>query len=492
MLVGICSLSIRIDLESATQTVELLTPPAGRSFSELISPPYGLPVTGHLVARSPADFRNLIPRHYLLGVYRVAQFAYMPVQAAQHGVSFIRRQSRDWRVTVARTSLDRLVYQMVFPYLSIYIVALGATATQLGAINSAGMVAAAILGPSTGWLIDRFGAKRIYLAGIGMLAVCYLTYAIAQNWLMALVAMVAYWLGYSTSILGCATVCGNCLATRDRATGMMICETVAAGLLGMAGPLIGAWLVAGSGGVDVSGIRPLFVVATVATLGTFALVLTQLSDHRWVNVRATPKGMFRDLHQVLKEGQHLKRWLVVTSIGQLPLAMVFPFAQVYAYTVKGADEYVLGAMVAGCAVTSIIFAIPLGRLADRSGRKTVLYMAMPLFWFSNLVLVLAPNSAFVIIAGVLQGFFYISNPIAAAMERELVPADQMGRWLGITRFFRMFLSALVAIVAGVVWDGFGPQYVFLGFVAIDILVRLPLLVGMPETLRSRVAGDAHA
>ena len=216
----------------------------------------------------------------------MTRLAYMPVQAALQGISFVGRQSRDWRVTVARTSLDRLVYQMVFPYLSIYIVALGATATQLGAINSAGMVAAAILGPSTGWLIDRIGAKRVYLAGIGMLAVSYLAYSLAQNWPMALVAMVGYWLGYSTSILGCATVCGNCLASRDRATGMMICETVAAGVLGMAGPLIGAWLVASSGGVGISGIRPLFVVATVATLGTFALVLTQLSDRRWVNVRA--------------------------------------------------------------------------------------------------------------------------------------------------------------------------------------------------------------
>ncbi len=166
----------------------------------------------------------------------------MPVRATAQGITFLRRQARDWRVTVARTSLDKLIYQMVFPYQSLYIVALGATATQLGAINSAGMVAAAFLGPSTGWLIDRIGTKRVYLAGIGMLIVSYLAYSLAQSWPMALVAMVAYWLGYSTSTLGCATVCGNCLASRDRATGMMICETVAAGLLGMAGPLIGAWL----------------------------------------------------------------------------------------------------------------------------------------------------------------------------------------------------------------------------------------------------------
>ncbi|MBU1743887.1 MAG: hypothetical protein KKH02_08990 [Proteobacteria bacterium] len=43
-----------------------------------------------------------------------------------NGLSFLKRQQRDWKITVLRTSLDKLAYQMVFPYLSIYIVALGA------------------------------------------------------------------------------------------------------------------------------------------------------------------------------------------------------------------------------------------------------------------------------------------------------------------------------------------------------------------------------
>ena len=78
------------------------------------------------------------------------------------------------------------------------------------------------------------------------------------------------------------------------------------------------------------------------------------------------------------------------------------------------------------------------------------------------------------------------------MERELVSADQMGRWLGITRLFKMLLSALMAAVAGIMWDKVGPQYLFLGFVAIDLLLRLPLLVGMPETLRGRTAEASNA
>mgnify|MGYP001015830081 FL=1 len=108
-----------------------------------------------------------------------------PLKAlALNSLAFLERQQRDWKVTVLRTSLDKFAYQMVFPYLSIYIVALGATGTQLGIVNSAGMVVAGLCGPFTGWFIDRVGPKRIYLVGIGLLTGSYLTYGLAQRWEM--------------------------------------------------------------------------------------------------------------------------------------------------------------------------------------------------------------------------------------------------------------------------------------------------------------------
>lgn len=401
-------------------------------------------------------------------------------------LSFATKQARDWKVTVTRTSVDRLVYQMVYPYLSIYIIALGATATQLGIVISIGMMMAGLVAPFIGWLIDRGGPKKIYLLGIGLLAVSYLTYGLAQNWAVTVAAMMAYWLGYSISTHSCATVCGNCLANTDRATGMMFCETVASGLLGMAGPILGAWLVAYYGGVNTDGIRPLFFICFIGTVGSFLFVLTQLSSRKWRTTSETKPNVLRDLRQVLQQGRHLKRWLIIASVGQLPLGLVFPYSQVFAHQVKGADEFVLGAIVTASALTSIALAIPLGRWADKVGRKKVLYLTIPLFWLSNLVLIWAVHPIFLILVGVLQGFFYLGGPIAGAMERELVPAEHMGQWLGIARFFKMFLNASLTVISGLIWDRVGPEYVFLIFVALDLLIRMPLLISMPETLQLKV------
>jgi len=236
------------------------------------------------------------------------------------------------------------------------------------------------------------------------------------------------------------------------------------------------------GGVGVSGIRPLFFVSLVGTVGAFLLILTQLSNRRWVSPGETKPNLFKGLSQVFKEGHNLKRMLAITSIAYVPYGMILPFTQVFAHEVKGADEYVLGAMVSGMALTSLVLGIPMGRLADRIGRKKVLYLITPIFWASSLLLIWAPSPGFLIAAGTLQGFFWILSVITGAMTVELVPPEQMGRWLGIIKLFMLLSAASAALLAGIIWDNIGAEYLFLTPIGLDLFIRIPLLIGMPETL----------
>jgi MFS family permease len=265
---------------------------------------------------------------------------------------------------------------------------------------------------------------------------------------------------------------------------MAFCETLAAGLLGIVGPLLGAFLVGTFGGVNVGGIRPLFFIGLGITIGTFFLVLTQLSNWKWGSQAASGSGFFGDLNEIFKQGSNLKRWLIINTLSWLPMGMVLPFSQVFANEIKGAEEYVLGAMVTGMAMTSLVLGIPFGRLADKIGRKKVLYLTSFLVWMSSLLLIWAPRPEWLIASGVLLGFFYISGPVTGAMGFELVPKEYMGRWLGIIRFFRLLFAAGTAYLAGAIWDNIGPQYVFLTAIALDLFIKIPLLMRMPETLAS--------
>ena len=411
------------------------------------------------------------------------------VDVISKAFGFLRRQKRDWKITVARSSIATFVYQMILPYQSIYTVALGANATQLGVVNSTGMGVAGLLSLPAGWFIDRVGVKAIYLIGIMLLATSYLVYGLAQSWQIIIIAMIAYQIGYATSVHSCSTVCGNSLENKDRATAMSFCETIAGGVLGIAGPIIGASLVTIFGGIGVSGIRPLYYISFLITIGTFIFLLTQLSNRRWGAQCSVNSNFFKDFSHIFRQGHNLKRWIIIVSVNTLPMGMVLPFSQVFAHEVKGADQYTLGAMVAAFALTPLVLGIPMGRLADRIGRKKALYLLAPLFWASNLILIWAPGNKWLIVAGVLQGIFYINETIAGAMSCELVPPEQLGKWLGINRFFRLLISAASAFIAGVIWDNIGPQYVFLTVVGIDIIIRIPMLIGMPETLGLRIRHD---
>ena len=399
------------------------------------------------------------------------------------GFGFIRKQPRDWKVTVARQSLCRFFYQLNFPYQSIYIVGLGASATQLGIVNTAGLAVGGLLAPLAGWLVDRTGTKIIYLLGLGLIAVSYLTYGVAQGWTIIIVAMIVYWLGFRVSGTCCSVICANSLLDENRATGMNLCSALSSALV-MVSPMLGALLITTFGGVNVSGIRPLFFISFIGMIIAFILILTQLSNRRWGSLGEAKPSFLQDISQVFKHRHNLKRWIVISSMTYMPWGMVLPFTQIFAHEVKGAEQYILGAMVTGMGLTTLALGIPIGRLADRIGRKKILYFIAPFSYASSLMLIWAPSPGFLIAAGVLQGFFILTLPITGAMSAELVPPDQMGRWMGVLELFRGLIAAGAALLAGAIWDNIGPQYLFLSAIGLDLLIRIPLLIGMPETLGS--------
>jgi len=51
--------------------------------------------------------------------------------------------------------------------------------------------------------------------------------------------------------------------------------------------------------------------------------------------------------------------------------------------------------------------------------------------------------------------------------------------------FRGLISVPAPLLGGLIWDAIGPQYVFLTAIGLDLCIRLPLLIGMPETLGGR-------
>jgi MFS family permease len=175
-------------------------------------------------------------------------------------ISFVKGRPHDFKIIVTRFGLQQFLYQLTFPYQSIYTVALGANSVQLGLVNSVGMGVSAITSPVAGWLVDKYGVKGVYLFGLAVLALSPLVYALADVWGIVIIGMALYWLGMRVSGTGCSVVCAASLSNEDRATSMNMCNMFSS-IMFIVSPMIGALLVTLFGGVNVEGIRPLFYVS---------------------------------------------------------------------------------------------------------------------------------------------------------------------------------------------------------------------------------------
>ena len=411
--------------------------------------------------------------------------AYLVGRTIGRAKGFIGRQKHNYRVAVARSATSSFLTNLTAQYDSIYTVALGADSVELGTINSIGNGIGALISTPVGWLVDRYGLKRFYLLGVGLLAGGALIYALAPSWQAIIAATILLSISMRLIGMGCSVICADSVRNEDRATAQNLCVTLAS-LLSMIAPLVAASLVTAFGGMTAEGIRPLYYIRFVGYGLIFLFVAVQLREPRrmrMAEIRADP-GFIGDFKQLFEGGSPLGSWIVISSLTLLPMAMTSPFLQLFAHQVKGADQYLLGSMTTAAILTRLLFGIPLGRLADRMGRKKVIYLLTPLWYASNLLLIFSFNSATLILAGAMQTFYAISSGITGAMTLELVPVEQMGRWSGLLGLFRGLVTIPAPILGGLIWEGLGPAYVFIIPVAVDLLLKIPLLTTIPETLGS--------
>jgi len=401
-------------------------------------------------------------------------------------IHFAQRQTHDFKLMLVRRALHGLATSLTEQYRSLYTVGLGASPVQLGSLQSVGNAVGALASLPAGWFIDYHGLKKVFLLGTVLLVVGSLVYFAAPLWTWLYLAVIIYSVGFRITCTACTVTCAAELPNEERATGRGFCRTLAAPVA-IATPLLAAWLISKFGGISVEGIRPLFGIQALIFVAILLLLLTRLSAARTPNGPRDGEGILSGFLQVFKQGRDVGRLMVMMGLMELPWTVAQPFMPVYAHEFKGANEFVLGGIAITSALVPMLASIPLGRLADRYGRKKLLFAIAPLAYAGNLFLIFGPASGVgasmcLLTYGLLFGFNSISMALSSSMVAEIVPQEQMGRWIGLIGLFRGLLSIPAPIVGGLIWENIGPEYVFLAGIGIDLCLRLPLLALVRETL----------
>jgi predicted MFS family arabinose efflux permease len=377
----------------------------------------------------------------------------------QRGIQFVKRQQRAFKANMARLLVSNFSLSLTQQYQSIYITELGATPVELGLVTSLGGVASTLITIPIGWLADRYGIKKMLLAGFSIAILGYAIFGLAFQWQTTALALVATTLAWQITRTVCPMICGTTLASSERATGMQFCDTATAFPRFIA-PIVGAYLITRFGGISDEGIRPLFWLE-VAGLFIATLIILRFFVDPIRHEEKEPPQLLEGLRRVLQEGVMVKRWIAQSFLSVLPVFMAI-YVPLYARDVKGASQYTLGLMDSAYWLLIFLLAIPTGLAADRIGN----------------------SDAVLIASGLLSGCLWLTLVTQVSIWGDLIPMDLFGSWSGLMGLFRGLANIFAPILGGLLWNSFGPEYVMYFLVATQV-ARVLILATIP----SSVTGD---
>lgn len=397
-------------------------------------------------------------------------------------VHFFFEPEKPYQINLIRAASQNFLLWLVLPMQSIYLRSLGASGSQVGWITGLGGLIGGILCFFLGTLVHKLGVKKIFMWGSLGIAVGGLLLAIAHSLLVAISGIVIF-LSFRYGSAGlCRTICGTCLEDDIRARGMQLCDTLSA-VPRLVAPSVSGVIVFLFGGLVASGIRPLYYIEFAGFCLIAFLVWRLFIEPRKIKEEIKKDGAgFRErFHQLFKQGNRLKSWILFRSLAYMPWYAALVYVPLFAKEVKHAGSFTVGGIQTAMWVGTLLFALPMGSLADRHGRKRVTFVMILIYILSILLFIFSPNRLVLVISGFFQGSVMLSMVTQSAMGIELIPIPFIGEWLGTMGLVKGVLALLSPAIAGLLWGTFGPFYTFY-FVIASSIIALPFLAIMPETL----------
>jgi MFS family permease len=125
-------------------------------------------------------------------------------------------------------------------------------------------------------------------------------------------------------------------------------------------------------------------------------------------------------------------------------------------------------------ISSSIFSMPVGMLSDRTGRRPVLISGFFIFALIYFGFGIAKNLAWIWVLFVLYGLYYaFTEGIQKAYIADIVPEGHRGSAMGTYNALTGLAALPASIIAGFLWQTFGPV---VAFITSSIIAKLSALL----------------
>jgi len=214
------------------------------------------------------------------------------------------------------------------------------------------------------------------------------------------------------------------------------------------------------------GFRKLFLVATIPSLISVILILVFVKERK-----APEKKVYKGL-SLKNLSREFKIFLLSSSFfafGAFSYSFLLIYAKDFSFSVAEVPVLYLT-----LTVVASITSIPFGKLADKIGRKKVIYLSY-FFWISTLLLFIFSQSKLILFLGFIMYGLHKGalEPVQKAFVAELSPNEFKASSLGGFQMVMGIMALPASLIAGILWDGVGivaPLYFSIGLTLISIIL----------------------
>jgi len=351
-------------------------------------------------------------------------------------------------------------------YFGLYVLGLGATETLLGVIGLSQFLALASLQFPGGYLADKYGRKWLISTMTFGVALSFILYAIAPSWPFILIGAVLMSIFNSTYQPALNAMISDSLPAERRGMGFGIVMLIASAST-TPSPAVAGLLRAQFGLIDGMRIAYGLVVGLFLIAAFFRLFF--LKETVVSASKPSVKEIVQSYPTALKES--VKVWRKVPkSMLYLFLAfsvMIFGFSStnlltvIYATRVLLIDEVTWAFIIAIIPITTVVLAIPVGKIVDKARRKIPLLASMVIFGLAMFVFVngdLTKVAVSLVLLGAGQVMMMASF---SALQTDLTVKEQRGRVNGFINFANYIIMAAGSLTGGYLYEHASPQAPFI-------------------------------
>jgi MFS family permease len=342
---------------------------------------------------------------------------------------------------------------MIMPILPLYLTTV--LHVQLGAIGIIEGIAestASILKLFSGWITDRVGKhKLLLLIGYGLSNLTKPFFAISNSWGQVLIIRFTdrFGKGIRTSPRDALVADSTTKEERGKAFGFRRAMDALGAALG---PLIAFGVLA----MTTNNYRLVFWLSVIPGLLAVVLIIFFLKykDPNGTEKQAKlPRIGFKNVNRRFL-------WFSVIST----LFTIGNFSDAF-LTLRAQDAGMLPAFIPlaffALNMSSSIFSMPIGMLSDRIGRRPVLISGFIIFAMIYFGFGMAKSVTWMWLLFILYGLYYaFTEGIQKAYIADIVPEGQRGTALGTYNAMTGIAALPASIMAGFLWQTFGPMVAF--------------------------------